>query len=102
MRAWAWMMGGLLVWMVHFLGVYSLASLADVVSTADALVWRGVTLAFSLVCILATAALLWLAIRRLQTPLDDTRRFQQHLAASVAGISLLAISWQTLPVFIGH
>ncbi len=102
MRAWAWMMGGLLVWTVHFLGVYSLASLADVVSTADALVWRGVTLGFSLVCVLATATLLWLAIRRLRTPLDDMARFQHLLATLAAGVSLLAISWQTLPVFIGH
>lgn len=102
MRAWAWMMGGLLVWAVHFLGVYSLASLADVVAAADDLFWRGVTLAFSLVCVLTTAALLWRAIKRLQTPLDDMARFQDRLAGLAAGLSLLSITWQALPVFVGH
>ena len=40
MRRWVWMLGGLIVWTIHFMGVYALASLADVVSRADDFAWR--------------------------------------------------------------
>src|SRR5690606_37788564 len=40
MARWAWMLGGLIVWTVHFMGVYAIASLADVVSRADDPAWR--------------------------------------------------------------
>ena len=28
MRAWIWMLGGLIVWTIHFFGVYTIASAA--------------------------------------------------------------------------
>ena len=34
MMRWAWMLGGLIVWAIHFLGVYIIASLGDVVGRA--------------------------------------------------------------------
>ena len=47
MRRWAWMLGGLIVWTVHFMGLYAIASAADVVSRADDPLWRMGGLAFS-------------------------------------------------------
>ena len=40
MKAWGWMMGGLIVWAIHFLGVYVISSVGDVVATADDPLWR--------------------------------------------------------------
>lgn len=99
MKTWAWMLGGLIVWAMHFLGVYLISSLADVVTTADDPRWRMAGLAFSGVCGLITAALLWAAARRLRrrTPL-----FPDQMAALGAGVSLIAIVWQALPTLIGH
>ena len=61
MRTWAWMTGGLILWAAHFMGLYALASAADVVSTADDPAWRMGGLAFSVVCVALAAVLLLLA-----------------------------------------
>ena len=36
MKAWAWMLGGLTLWGFHFLGVYLIASVADVANFINA------------------------------------------------------------------
>lgn len=100
MRTWAWMLGGLIVWAVHFIGVYLISSVADVVATADDPVWRFGGLAFSVVCLLAAAAVLWFGVRRLCLG-EERGRFADQLAALGAGIALLAIFWQSLPTVIG-
>ena len=96
------MTGGLLVWAVHFLGVYTLASLADVAARADDPEWRGAGLAFSGVCLLASAVLLALAARRLRRTGDEGWGFPDQLAALGAGLALIAIVWQSLPTVIGY
>jgi len=96
------MTGGLLVWAVHFLGVYTLASLADVAARADDPAWRGAGLAFSGVCLLASAVLLALAARRLRRTGDEGWGFPDQLAALGAGLALIAIVWQSLPTVIGY
>lgn len=96
------MTGGLLVWAVHFLGVYTLSSLADVVARADDPAWRGAGLAFSGVCVLALAVLLALAARRLRRTGGEGGRFPDQLAALGAGLALVAIIWQSLPTVIGY
>ena len=102
MRAWGWMTGGLLVWAIHFLGVYALSSLADVVARADDPGWRAAGLGFSGVCVLASAALLSLAARRLRRTDGEDQRFPDQLAALGAGLSVVAIVWQALPTVIGY
>ena len=102
MKAWAWMTAGLLVWAAHFLGVYGLASLADVVASADDPFWRVAGLGFSGLCLLGAGALLGLAVRRLRRPVDEVGRFPDQLAALGAGIACVAIAWQTLPTVIGY
>jgi len=96
------MRGGLLVWTVHFLGVYTLASLADVIARADDPAWRGAGLVFSGVCLLASAVLLALAARRLRRTGDEGWGFPDQLAALGAGLALIAIVWQSLPTVIGY
>lgn len=102
MRAWAWMTGGLIVWSAHFLGVYILSSLADVVATADDPTWRAIALGFSAACLLASTALLLLAARRLRRPASETRRFADQLAALGGGLACIAIVWQALPTVVGY
>lgn len=87
---------------IHFLGVYALASLADVVVSADDPRWRAAGLGFSVLCVLASAALLILAARRLRRTDGEGRRFPDQVAALGAGLALVAIVWQALPTVIGY
>ncbi|KQY89813.1 hypothetical protein [Brevundimonas sp. Root1423] len=96
------MTGGLIVWAVHFLGVYTLSSLADVVVSADAPAWRAAALVFSGVCVLASAVLLALAAKRLRRVDSERPKFADQLAALGAGLALVAIVWQALPTVIGY
>jgi len=102
MRRWAWMLGGLIVWTVHFMGVYAIASLADVVSRADDPAWRMAGLAFSAVCLLAAVAITAWAARRLRRRTDPSTGFGDQLSLLGGGVATVAIVWQTLPTVIGY
>lgn len=99
MKTWIWMTSGLIVWTAHFVGVYLISSVADVVATADDARWRMAGLAFSGICVLVTATLVWASARRLR------RRgpaFPDQVAALGSVTSLIAIVWQGLPTVIGY
>lgn len=98
MRAWIWMLGGLIVWTIHFFGVYTIASAADVYATADDFAGRMGGLAFSTVCLIASLVLLAIAIRRVKA----TSALADQLAALGAGTAAIAIVWQALPNLIGY
>ncbi|MDQ8028286.1 MAG: hypothetical protein REJ23_06140 [Brevundimonas sp.] len=101
MKTWVWMLGGLIVWAVHFAGIYAIASVADVVARADALSWRMAALAFSGVCALVCAGLLALAARRIRTgPPPGT--FADQMATLGAVLALISIFWQALPTLTGY
>ena len=102
MRRWAWMLGGLIVWTVHFMGVYGIASLADVVSRADDPTWRMTGLAFSAACLLTALVLAGWAARRLRGRADPSTRFGDQLALLGGGVATVAIVWQALPTVIGY
>ena len=102
MRRWAWMTGGLIVWFVHFMGVYAIASLADVVSRADDPAWRMTALAFSGVCLLAALAITGWAVGRLRRRTDPATAFGDQLALLGGGVAAVAVVWQALPTVIGY
>ncbi|HYC97613.1 hypothetical protein [Brevundimonas sp.] len=102
MRRWAWMLGGLIVWTVHFMGIYAIASLADVVSRADDPAWRMAGLAFSGACLLMALAIAARAARRLRRTTDPSTRFGDQLALLGGGVAAVAIVWQALPTVIGY
>jgi hypothetical protein len=102
MRRWTWMLGGLIVWFVHFMGVYAIASLADVVSRADDSRWRMGGLGFSAVCLVAAVVLTGWAARRLPMGGDPSTRFGDQLALLGGGVATVAIVWQALPTVIGY
>lgn len=98
MRAWIWMLGGLIVWTIHFFGVYTIASAADVYATADNFAWRMGALAFSAACLISSLVLLAIAVRRVKA----TSTLADQLAALGAGTAAIAIVWQALPNLIGY
>ena len=102
MRRWAWMLGGLIVWTIHFMGVYAIASLADVVSRADDTAWRMAGLGFSAACWLTALILTGLAARRLRRRTDPSACFGDQLALLGGGVAAVAIVWQALPTVIGY
>lgn len=97
------MLGGLIVWTVHFFGVYAIASLGEVVSAAHASAWRLAVIAFSGIC-LALALVLtgWSARRLARSQATDEDRFAPEVATAGAGIAAVAILFQALPAWIGH
>lgn len=95
MKSWAWMLSGLIVWTIHFVGVYAIASVADIAADPQAPVWRVTGWVFSAACALATAVMLALAIQRLRRPADEPFRHEMALMSNLVG--LIAIAWQALP-----
>lgn len=102
MKAWAWMLGGLTLWGFHFMGVYGIASVGDVVSEADDPLWRGLGLGFSVLCVLAGAGLGWLALVRRRRADDEAQRFRRDLAVLGFAVAVVAMTWQALPTLTGH
>ncbi len=104
MGRWVFTLGGLLIWAAHFLGVYAIASLADMTGRADAVAWRMAALGFSGLCGLAVAVHLLAAISRLgfSGARGPAGRFMTEIAALGSGLALLAIVWQALPTVIGY
>ena len=102
MRRWAWMLGGLIVWAIHFMGVYAIASAADVWARADDPAWRMGGLAFSVACLLAALALTGLAARAVRRAQEPADAFRHQLALLGGGVSAVAVAWQGLPTVIGY
>jgi len=101
LQRWLYMLGGLIVWAVHFVGVYAIASIGDVVSAADAPTWRLISLAFSAVCAMLALALLIHALRRADDG-TDTIDLANTLARLGALLALISVIWQTLPTVVGY
>ena len=93
MRAWAWLLGGLIVWTVHFFAIYIVASVFLTTTIA-----RALTLLVTLACLAADG---WLVARlRRQGGGDDFSEWLRTLALIGAGISAVAVLWQGLPALI--
>jgi hypothetical protein len=95
-RAWALLLGGLLVWAAHFFLLYGIASVFPGQALAEIL-----SLVATIPAVAADAALLWLAlVRKPERFADEFGRWQLGLAAAGALLSLVAVIWQTLPAVI--
>lgn len=99
MRRWLSLTGGLLIWAAHFLGVYVIASLADVVATADDPAWRLGGVIFSLVCLVGIAVLAVGVFRSGRGDSSEERRgFERSVALGGCLIAAIGIVFQTLPL----
>lgn len=101
MGRWLLLLGGLLVWFAHFLGVYGVASVADVVAHASAPAALWTVAALTGACAAADVAIGAIALRRGSQVSDDLDRFLHGGAVLGAGLSLVAVVWQGLPALIG-
>ncbi len=96
MRAWTLMLGGLPVWAAHFFLLYGVASIFP---GREIAYW--LTIAATVPAIAADAGLLWLAaLLRRRGNADELQSWVIDIAASGAGLSLLAVLWQALPALI--
>lgn len=89
MKSWLILLGGLLVWTVHFFGLYAIAEIAP-------RAW--LVLALTVLC-LGTDIWLQLFIRRLPRD-DDFAAWRRSVALIGTGLSLLAVCWQALPALV--
>jgi hypothetical protein len=95
MRDWRIMLGALLVWALHFLLVYGVASLADISNPSQAGLWRTAGAVFTAACL---GLLAIIAVRaRSETRVSPLAR---RLGLAGCGLGLIAIVWQSLPMLI--
>lgn len=85
--------GGLLIWAVHFMGVYLISSTADVVAYAEAPLWRLIGVGFSLACLAAEGLVVLAALK---TPAG----FERAIAVGGCCIGGIGIVFQTLPLIL--
>ena len=105
-----YMLAGLILWAVRFLAAYSFTAIACTRGWSDAVlagidaVPLGVGL-LTLASALGCAAVLARAVPRLgftasDADAEENTRFVHFIAATVAALALLAVIWETLPVFL--
>lgn len=93
MRAWSYMLGGMIVWTVHFFAIYIAGSVFPGLPAAH---W--LTLLITLACLAADG---WLIVQlRKPSGGDEFREWMRKLALVGAGISAVAVLWQGLPALI--
>jgi hypothetical protein len=99
----------LVIWAVRFLAAYIFTALACARGWADAAVGAlglvpAVVSLFTLIAAAGCGAILFHAAVHLRRaprdPAEENVRFIHIMAGSVAALALLAIIWETLPVFV--
>jgi hypothetical protein len=90
MRSWLILLGGLLVWTVHFFGLYAIAEIAP---------HSALVLGLTAVCV---AADLWLLRGSRRLPAREAfSAWRRSVATGGALLSLVAVGWQALPALVG-
>lgn len=96
MRGWVFLLGGLLIWTMHFFTLYAAASIF-LTSTIS----RIITLIVTAACLAADALLIWYTVPKLRAGIEDeTNRWMVLIAALGAAISFVAVLWQGLPALL--
>lgn len=93
MRAWAIFLAGLILWAVHFLALYIVASVFLTTPLA-----RVLTLLITALC-LGAATLLFLRLRAVQDR-SELDRWMKRVAQAGIGLAGVAILWQGLPALL--
>jgi hypothetical protein len=87
MKSWFALLGGLIVWTVHFFGLYAIGEIDP------RIVW---VVALTLVCL---AANIWLLLRFVRMSSEEHfSRWRRSVAIGGVGLSLVAVAWQSLAV----
>jgi hypothetical protein len=89
MRSWAILLGGPIVWAVHFFGLYGIAEFAPNIA---------LVLALTVICV---GAVLFLLQRAVRLPAEDPfTRWRRSVALGGFGLSFVAVIWQALPALV--
>lgn len=94
MSSWRCLLGGMLVWTLHFFGAYILASIFP----DRIIVARILAAALTLACL---AALVWLIRRSLaaaRQDRDELSGWAGWVATSLNAIAAVAVLWQAFPI----
>lgn len=89
MRAWAILLGGLLVWAAHFFLLYAIGEFAR-----DAIMARIAIGLLTIACLAAELIILAVCLKR---PRDGFGQWQRQVGALGAALGGIAIVWQGLP-----
>jgi hypothetical protein len=96
MRSWTFLLGGLLVWALHFFLVYGIASVFPGTTQA-----RILTLAATLLCLGGALLLLRPAVWHWrEAGRDGLSRWMSGVAAGGAALAVVAIVFQGLPAML--
>ncbi len=102
MRLWLLLFGGMLVWAVHFVGIYAIASVFDVIASSDASGSRIATGILTLACLTADATIIFVTLfQRGRASNDPVVTWMMSVGALLAAISFLSVAWQGLPALLG-
>lgn len=97
MPRWRLLLGGPLIWALHFGAIYAVTSVSYVAIGATNTIARIVVVALSALCLLGC---LWVGIAAFRRPQSEgLERLWRTVAISGAVLAAIAIVWQTLPVF---
>ena len=99
MRAWIALLGGLLLWLIHFCLVYAIPSLDAIGAMKPAALDTLHTLS-TLACLALSIALAIASWRRVRL-LAPESAFRERLSALGAALAGVAILWQAAPGWIG-
>lgn len=90
MKSWLILLGGLIVWAVHFFGVYAVGEIAP-------RPW--LVVALTIAC---AAADIWLILTLRRIPASgDFPAWRRSVGLGGAGLSLIGVVWQSLPALTG-
>ena len=95
MRVWAYLLGGLLIWTVHFFGSYAASSIF-LTSTPS----RVITALLTLACLAAAALLTVHGWRGRGAAGEQVERWIHTIAALAGATAFLAVLWQGLPALL--
>lgn len=96
MRTWLLLLGGLIVWAVHFFLLYGIAS---VFPGRDIAYWLSIVA--TVPALAADGAILWVtALLRMRGRTDEFGAWAVDLGAGGAAISFVAVAWQVMPALI--
>ena len=97
MRSWTLLLGGLIVWGLHFFLVYGIASVFPGTMRA-----RVLTIAVTLLCLGGAGLLLRSAVRRRRdADRDGLSGWMLGISAGGAALAVVAIVFQGLPALLG-
>lgn len=98
-----YLIAGPLIWLAHFLSIYIVNALACARSVLAGL-WLGLPISSWIIVAGSAAALAAMAVvawrQRARVRARNAPPFHAWLAATLCGLSAVAVVWETLPVFL--